>query len=276
MDQARLQQEYANLASVYDPQRAAIQEQLNALPTQYEPQKAALEQAKINAFRDIGQTAQSRGVSFSGFTPSESARYVGEKYLPALAALGQQQEATRNKLQGALIDINAAQRQAATTNLQNILNREQQQRQFEQQLALSRASAGSGGFSFNFPGAGGAGAGADQSQYQGPRFEKTNTGFNFYDSFGKPITALQYAQASCQGSNIGSYLQSLADQGDPNAQVAVQYAKSNFRNVPVQYKPALEALGIGSAQYKDYSKTVTSGNTLENPNTYSFWNRGRK
>ena len=145
MDQARLAQEYANLASVYDPQRALVQQQIAALPAQYEGQKSALEQAKVNAFRDIGTAAQARGTFFSGFRPQEMARYTGEKFLPALANLGTQQQQATFNLQKALADVELAQRQAATTNLQNILNREQQQRQFEQSLAASRAAGGGGG-----------------------------------------------------------------------------------------------------------------------------------
>ena len=146
MDQARLAQEYANLASVYDPQRALVQQQIAALPAQYEGQKSALEQAKVNAFRDIGTAAQARGTFFSGFRPQEMARYTGEKYLPALANLSTQQQQATFNLQKALADVELAQRQAATTNLQNILNREQQQqRQFEQSLAAYRAAGGGGG-----------------------------------------------------------------------------------------------------------------------------------
>lgn len=141
MDQARLAQEYANLSSVYDPQRTLVNQQLAALPGQYEGQKSALEQAKVNAFRDIASTAQARGSFFSGFQPEQMGRYTGEKYLPALANLSSQQQQAQFNLQKALADVELAQRNAATTNLQNVMNREQQQRQFEQSLAAQRASA---------------------------------------------------------------------------------------------------------------------------------------
>lgn len=265
MDQARLAQEYANLASVYDPQRALIQQQISALPQQYEGQKSALEQAKINAFRNIGEAAQTRGTFFSGFRPQEMARYTGEKYLPALANLGTQQQQATFNLQKALADVELAQRQVATTNLQNVLNREQQQRQFEQQLALARASAaGSGGGSPTFDLGGLINAmqgGGQPTASTGPSFTKTASGkgYNFFDVGGKPISAIQFAQQSGRGGDIKNFLQSLADGGDANARIAIQYADSNFRNVPVQYKNALQALGIGSASYVSPQPTPRPG-----------------
>lgn len=253
MDQARLAQEYANLASVYDPQRALIQQQISALPQQYEGQKSALEQAKINAFRNIGEAAQARGTFFSGFRPQEMARYTGEKYLPALANLGTQQQQATFNLQKALADVELAQRQAATTNLQNILNREQQQRQFEQSLAAQRSAGGGGGYGGypTFGGGGGDGGfptGGEQGINAAAYSERTATGgFNFYNPDKKPISAVKYSQIN--GIPFTQVLQKMANFDDPNAVIALKYAGNNFQNVPIQYKGALQALGIGNATY---------------------------
>lgn len=260
MDATRLAQEYANLASVYDPQKALVQQQISAVPGQYEAQKTALEQAKANAFRDITSAAQGRGVYFSGFRPEQEARYTGERFLPALANLSTQQQQATFNLQKALADIETAQRQAATTNLQNILNREQQQKQFEQQLALSRAQAsaagGGGGLDIgSLFGALGAAAGAGGASTPGAaaaayRVEKAGNGYNFFDPSGKPISAVKYAQGIGQGGNFKTFLQDLA-KTDKNAQLALKFADVNYKNVPTTLRPALEALGIG-ATYKDY------------------------
>ena len=145
MDQARLAQEYANLGSIYDPQTALIQQQISQLPTQYEAQKSALEQAKINAFRDIGQTAQARGTFFSGFRPQEMARYTGERYLPALANLTAQQQQRQAQLESALQQVGAQRQREATVNLQNILKLEAAQQAAAAQAAAARAPRASGG-----------------------------------------------------------------------------------------------------------------------------------
>lgn len=85
-------QAYGSLGSVYDPQVQAAQAQVA-------PQMSALDQAKVNAFRDITSSANSKGMLFSGFAPDQQAQYIGTKYLPAVANL-----------------------QAATTNAVNKLN----------------------------------------------------------------------------------------------------------------------------------------------------------
>ena len=150
MDQSKLNQAYSQLASIYDPQRALIQQQISALPTQYEGQKSALEQAKINAFRDISTAAQNRGVSFSGFQPSEQARYVGERYLPALANLSTQQTQAQNQLQQAINQLNAQQYNQAYGNVAAQAKAEQDYQIAQQklaqdyQLAAMRASRGGG------------------------------------------------------------------------------------------------------------------------------------
>jgi hypothetical protein len=71
---------YNSLGSVYDPQVAAVQ-------ATEAPAMSALDQAKVNAFSTIGQQANAKGMTFSGFTPDQEATYTGTKYLPAVANL---------------------------------------------------------------------------------------------------------------------------------------------------------------------------------------------
>lgn len=188
MDPARLSQEYASLNPVYDPQRTLIQKQITDLPTSADAAKSALEQARINAFRDITSTAQGRGVYFSGFTPSEMARYTGEKYLPALAGITSEQNAAKTKLESALATINAQQSSEATSNLQKILDREQQQRQFEQELAASQAKAAKTAYA------------AEVKQAATPAGHKVKQGsqgqYMFSDKFGTPISMADYVQGN--------------------------------------------------------------------------------
>ena len=144
MDQARLQQEYAALGSVFDPQEQLIQQQMSQLPGQAQAQRSALEQAKVNAFRDITSQARGRGVYFSGFRPEEEARYTGATFLPALAEVEGRQLQQQTALQQALLGVRQERQKQATATLQDILNREQQERQFRiEQEARAREAAAS-------------------------------------------------------------------------------------------------------------------------------------
>lgn len=278
MDQARLASEYSNLSSIYDPQRALVQQQVTALPGEYEAQKSALEQAKINAFRDIQNVAQSRGVSFSGFTPSEQASYTGTKYLPALASLSSQQNQAKYNLQKALLDIESQQRGQATSNLQNIMNREQQQRQFEQQLAASRAAAASSAFDLSslFGGGGGTAAGDTTTPSGGGTTTAADynlshtpqSGYQFTDPSGKAISAVQFAQG--KGTPFFELLRDMAKAGDVNAKLVLPYASRNFTRVPQNLAGAMSALGL--------SFNVPQKSTYVNPTqpkrVYGGTNRG--
>ena len=104
---ATLQEYYNQLAPIYDPQVASLQAQQATLPAQFTAQKSALEQARINAFRKIGNVASSRGMAFSGFTPEQEAQYTGTTYLPALANLETQQLKGKQSLTDAINAANA-------------------------------------------------------------------------------------------------------------------------------------------------------------------------
>lgn len=96
---------YNSLGSVYDPQTKLVQSQIDALQPEQDAQQASLEQAKVNAFKDISNSANSKGVLFSGFTPDQQATYVGTKYLPAVANLKTSFNNTKNTLLGQINTI---------------------------------------------------------------------------------------------------------------------------------------------------------------------------
>lgn len=70
-------------------------------------QLAGLEAKKTRAFGDIEQSAQDKGMYFSGFSPDSRARYAADTYLPAVAQLQQTIASTRAGLLGKKADINA-------------------------------------------------------------------------------------------------------------------------------------------------------------------------
>lgn len=116
---ATLQEYYNQLGSIYDPQTALIKQQQAQLPGQFQAEKSALEQARVNAFKDISNTASSRGMTFSGFNPQQQAIYVGEKFLPAMANLATAQQESQYSLIQALNKINSERSQTALGYYEN-------------------------------------------------------------------------------------------------------------------------------------------------------------
>lgn len=98
---------YNQLGSVYDPQTQLVQSQIDQLPTQQAAQQASLDQAKVNAFKDITNSANSKGVLFSGVPVDQQSTYVGTKYLPAVANLDTSFNNTKNTLLGQINTIQA-------------------------------------------------------------------------------------------------------------------------------------------------------------------------
>jgi len=104
--------------------------------------------------------ASSRGMSYSGMPIAEQSRYVGEKYLPAMAQLKQQQTQQQYGLQTNINDIYSKRLTQAQALQQQELDREeavrqaeakrqQEERQFQQKLVAdaqaARYSSGGGG-----------------------------------------------------------------------------------------------------------------------------------
>lgn len=80
-----LDQILAELDPAYAPQRQLFQQQQTLLPGQQATAKQGLEVGKQNAFRDVNTNANSKGLAFSGIPAAEQTRYLGEKFLPAVA-----------------------------------------------------------------------------------------------------------------------------------------------------------------------------------------------
>lgn len=176
-----IQQIMQELETAYAPQRQAVQERMNQLPGFYEAQRAGVDTARTNAFQDITRQANARGVVYSGAPIQEQQRYVGERYLPALAQLSGQEGEQRFGLQQALNQLGERQ----LTYAQQIRQKEQEldeaRRQFDLQMqaqreaearaakAAARAAAG-GGLGALFGGGGGGGGG----QPQGPANVQVN------------------------------------------------------------------------------------------------------
>lgn len=175
------------LNSAYQPQIDVVNKQLAELPAYYQAQQGGLDTAKTNAFSDITNAASAKGIAYSGMPIAEQSRYVGEKYLPALAQLKQNQNNQTFGLQTNLNDIFAKRLTQAQTIQQQELQREeaarqaeadriQKERQFQQQLAAQRASASSRGSSGRAPSAADRMQAAQQEFGAALQFARSNPG----------------------------------------------------------------------------------------------------
>lgn len=139
MDPNNYQSVYDSLAGQYQPQTDLINSQIADLPRQQQAVQSSLDQAKVNAFKDITNSANSKGVLFSGVPIDQQSTYVGTKYLPAVA---QNQTAflnTKNTLLGQINSIQS-QRQRQAQDSVSAYQKAQQDNAYKQaQLDLGYA-----------------------------------------------------------------------------------------------------------------------------------------
>jgi hypothetical protein len=138
-----LSQILTELNSVYDPQRQSYQKQISALDPQQNAELKGLDASKQDAFQQITDQANRRGLFYSGIPIGEQQRYTGANYLPAVANLKNRYAQQRFSLQDALSGLTKEQYGRAYDVRQNELA-------LEQQRAAAAAAANS--FSPSFDG----------------------------------------------------------------------------------------------------------------------------
>jgi hypothetical protein len=235
MSQELIQQRQREIESIYKPQEQFIQQQKAALPGQFDGQRSALEQAKVNAFRDVGLQAQRRGMFFSGFQPAEQARYLGEKFLPGMQDIAARQEQSRLGLLEKLIGLRTQKAGEMNTFREQLrreaLERQQQEEAFRRQLEMQnrqfsqQRSLASGG------GGGGGSAGGGQPRQWGKAGRKEGGGFFYRDPGGLPVSAAQYAF----NNNI-PLEQILSGDDTRYAQQARAVLTGNVKSLPIARK----------------------------------------
>lgn len=143
-----LDQILAQLDPAYAPQRTLFQQQQALIPGQTQTALTGLEATKQNAFRDVNTGANSKGLAFSGIPAAEQTRYLGEKYLPAVAGVTQDAQKQSLTLAQSLAQLESDKRlkgidtqQGQQKSLDAYLEAERT-RQFQaQQNALDRQAA---------------------------------------------------------------------------------------------------------------------------------------
>lgn len=135
-----------------DPQYALLNEAVAQNDQAGKAQELGLTAKKDQAFTDITQTAQNKGMMFSGFTPDEQAKYTASTYLPALAQLQATIASTRGQLLGKKAELMksgfdiATQQQEGDIQFLNQWNKMTAEQQFnaseaEKQRAFTAAEA---------------------------------------------------------------------------------------------------------------------------------------
>ena len=210
----------------YSGSRSLIQQQQSALSGETESQLAGLQAQAQQSHTDILDGARRRGLGFGGIPISEQVKYDSTQFKPAVANLYANQNNRRMTLDESLNSLYRDQRSNALNLRESEVNREEQQRQFNENLAFQReqmaaqqraasaaAAAQSSDLSKYF---GGAGGDTGEQKAAGPSVAKNaKGGFTFYSAAGKPITAGAYATAT--GADIRDVLYEIGSQGDRNA-----------------------------------------------------------
>lgn len=175
----------AQYTAAQQPQQAQLDTEVASNDASGSAQTAGLNTAKTNAFGDIEQAANNKGMYFSGFSPDAEAKYTGSTYLPALAKLQSTISATRDTLLGKKADLSAA----ASTSALSTQQDEQKtldayNAQQEQEAATARAAAA-------------------QQAFEASENAK-NRAASAATSAAKPLTAAQQKQADA--STLGQAL----------------------------------------------------------------------
>lgn len=204
------------LDTVYNPQRDTINKSITALDPAQEAEQKGLEAAKTDAFSQITDQANRRGLFYSGIPVAEEQRYTGASFLPAVANLRSRYAQQRFNLQDALSKITENQYMKAYGIRQGEMDSEAAER--------AAAARGGGGDGFS-PSLGGAPSVLGEQGGYG--FQKRKDGgFNFVDPYGNSVSAATYAAAT--GTPFRKLLQMMAQQGDQGAKSALGFVGDDF------------------------------------------------
>jgi len=131
-----LQSLIAEQTASLKPQYDLIENDIVSNATAGAAQEAGLGAKKNQAFKQIGQASQDKGMFFSGFTPNEEAEYTAGTYLPALAQLQATIASTRSNLLGKKAELGKSAFDTATNIREGDLDKKNQWDAAERQRAF--------------------------------------------------------------------------------------------------------------------------------------------
>lgn len=225
MDPGDYQSVYNSLAGQYQPQTDLVNSQIADLPRQQQAVQDSLDQAKVNAFKDITSSANSKGVLFSGVPIDQQSTYVGTKYLPAVAQNKTSFQNTKNTLLGQINTLMSSRQRQAQDSVSAYQKAQQDNAYKQAQLALGYARLG---ISQQRANQGKAAAPLSEQQIVGA-IRQGLTGVQGRDKYVSPQDFAQayhtYAGAGYNPSNFYKYFQGFMN---PNNKY-YDYAIKNYK-----------------------------------------------
>lgn len=204
-----LQQILAERNPAYEQERALIAQQQAALAPQEQADLAGLDTAKTTAFGDITNQANARGIVYSGAPIAEQQRYVGERFLPAVAQAKATYANKRTSLEAALLDVGRRQTTEATQELQRQQEADAQASYRAEQLQIERQKVAQAAAQK----ASTAAAKKAPNPATGYSLKKDpGGGFQFSGPNNRPVTAAQYAAVT--GTSVAQILASSGNKKD--------------------------------------------------------------
>ena len=215
----------------YKPQYDLIDQQITANDNSGLAQRQALGAQQKQAFGNIEQGAQNKGMYFSGFSPDAQAKYTATTYLPALANLENTIATGRQKLEGAKVDLGtniyntALQQQQSDRDKYNAWQQMIQQQEFQRQQAEQQRAFEAQQNAANRAAQARASAAKTAT---GPQYTwKKNTagGYDVYQGNKKVNVDLATAVAS-QGGGLSNLVSLLSAGSASDRKAADEYLKS--------------------------------------------------
>lgn len=220
-----LQDIVAGLNSVYDPQRQAAQSGVATVNQNVTDATQGLNAAKDQAFGQITNNANAKGMLFSGLAPDQQYKYTAATFLPALTKMHSDANDNITKLQQAILGLNANQQKDAMgiqegqkKTLSDYQVEQQksadEQQKMAQQLAIAQMSNQTRLQAASISAAGNGGQMSQYQQLQAAQAQQkfiadnykvmagkgSGGGIAYVGPGGKPISAAQYANAT--GSSL--------------------------------------------------------------------------
>lgn len=206
------------LNSVYNPQRDSINKRVGELDPMQQAEEKGLEAAKQDAFTQITDQANRRGLFYSGIPIAEEQKYTGSTFLPAVANLRAKYKQQRWNLEDALNKIQEEQYSKAYSIRDSEIGN-------ENAAAAARNAGGAGGFAPSFGGGSVLDAGSGYGMQR-----KQDGSYAFVDSYGNPVSAATYSAVA--DVPFRQLLQKMASSGDKGALQALQFVGDDYRYDP--------------------------------------------
>ena len=244
MQPRTLDQILTELQPIYQPQIANLEAQRALIPQQTEANIKSAESAQTKAYEDILTGARRRGLGFSGIPLGEQAQYASNVFAPSILSARATGQSQALSLQDAINQIYERQR----TQAEGIRQFDTSMAENMRQANLSAASARSQ-FSPTYNPPNPVNPTATDNPYLPRKNYSKESGYQFIDAYGVPLTAADYSMLMrnqfSSGQTYRQLLQEMAGKGDANATIALNYVGDDYKfgGAPEQYRTALEALG---------------------------------